>query len=225
MAGAGPQSSSARRPEGSGYRRRWRWVAGGVAVAVAAVAIVAALRSEQSVHHGADAARDTRGIDAQSISGATTTRAAAGRFSLLITAYQGEAVLGGREVDFAGLLGKGKPVVLNFWAGLCPPCRAEMPAFQQVYDEYNGAFILVGVDVGDLLNLGSDEDARALLHALKISYPAAYTRSDPFRDFEIRAMPTTFFFAADGGLVTQRTGLLTETTLRRIVDGLLASSR
>jgi thiol-disulfide isomerase/thioredoxin len=37
-------------------------------------------------------------------------------------------------------------VALNFWAGQCPPCRAEMPAFQRVYDRHSDDFLLVGVD-------------------------------------------------------------------------------
>lgn len=49
-----------------------------------------------------------------------------------IVAYQGEALLGGREVRFSKVFEQGKPVVLNFWAGLCPPCRAEMPWFQKL---------------------------------------------------------------------------------------------
>ncbi|MGE3594294.1 MAG: TlpA family protein disulfide reductase [Dehalococcoidia bacterium] len=224
MTDLGSQPRSARPPEGGGHLRRWRWIAGGAIAVVAMAAVIAALRSEQTAHRDADIARDTQTTVVPSTSGATST-STSNRYSLLITAYQGEEVLGGREVDFAGLLGQGKPVVLNFWAGLCPPCRAEMPALQQVYEEYKGAFILVGVDVGDLLDLGSEKDARALLEELKITYPAASTRSDPFRNFEIRAMPTTFFFAADGSLATQRSGLLTETMLRRLVDGLLASSR
>ena len=43
------------------------------------------------------------------------------RFSL----YQGEEVLGAKELSLSDL--RGKPLVLNFWAGLCPPCRLEMP--------------------------------------------------------------------------------------------------
>jgi len=52
------------------------------------------------------------------------------------TLYQGEEVLGASPVNFADVLDDGKPVVLKFWGGDCPPCRAEMPGFQRVYESH-----------------------------------------------------------------------------------------
>ena len=63
-----------------------------------------------------------------------------------ISAYQGQDTLGGNEVEFSSLFAQGKPVVLNFWAGLCPPCRAEMPDLQEVYDQHKGKILLFGAD-------------------------------------------------------------------------------
>ena len=58
-----------------------------------------------------------------------------------IRAYSGIASLGGDNLAFSSLLGQGKPVVLNFWDGLCPPCRAEMPDIQAVYHQFEGSVI------------------------------------------------------------------------------------
>lgn len=77
-----------------------------------------------------------------------------------ITAYQGAEELGGEQVTVQELLNEGKPVVLNFWAGACPPCRAEMPDFQRVYDRRHHAVTIIGVDVGPYLNLGRAKRAR-----------------------------------------------------------------
>lgn len=204
-----------------GRRRARSWALGGAAAVVALVAVVAALRSERQ-----DAGSDVSlGPPVAPAAGAGAA-AADDRPSLLpITAYHGEEILGGRESDLAHLIGGGKPVVVNFWAGLCPPCRAEMPGFQRVYEEHRGAFILVGVDIGPFIDLGSHEDGRALLDELGITYPTAFARASPLRRFNIRSMPTTIFFTPDGAVFSERAGFVTDDHFRRLVDGLLAASR
>ena len=58
--------------------------------------------------------------------------------------FQDIEEVGFRDGNLAGLVGK--PLVLNFWAGLCPPCRAEMPQFQVFYEEFKDQIQLVGID-------------------------------------------------------------------------------
>ena len=142
-----------------------------------------------------------------------------------IVAYQGDDLLGGHETTFANIFVHGKPVVLNFWAGLCPPCRAEMPAFQKVADAYAGKVIFVGVDVGPYIGLGSQDDARQLLDELGIRYPAAYAAdASPLQLYEVLGMPTTLFLTAEGRLVHKQTGILQEAQLRTLVEALAAGS-
>jgi thiol-disulfide isomerase/thioredoxin len=142
-----------------------------------------------------------------------------------LVSYQGDDLLGGHETSFANVFAHGEPVVLNFWAGLCPPCRAEMPAFQRVADEYAGKVIFVGVDVGPYIGLGSQDDARRLLDELGIQYPAAYAAdASPLQLYEVLSMPTTLFLTADGRLVHKQSGLLLETQLRTRVEALAAGS-
>ena len=138
-----------------------------------------------------------------------------------IVAYQGEDVIG-EEINFADLVGNGKPVVLNFWAGLCPPCRQEMPGFQQVYDELGDQFILVGVDVGPFVGLGSHADAEEFLEEFGITYPTAFaTTSSPIQDYRVLGMPTTVFITADGQIDDTHSGFLTETDARRRIKALI----
>jgi thiol-disulfide isomerase/thioredoxin len=92
-----------------------------------------------------------------------------------VVVYQGQEELGGSEVQFSQLLAEGKPVVLNMWAGLCPPCRLEMPDFQEVHNEFGDSMVLLGLDVGPFTSLGTREDAEALVEELGVTYPIGTT--------------------------------------------------
>ena len=143
---------------------------------------------------------------------------------LTIDTYQGADVLGGQEVKLSDLVAQGKPVVLNFYAALCPPCRAEMPDFQKVYDERKDEFTLVGVDIGPQQFLGSRDEGKALLDELHITYPAGTTFEDGVvGDFLVVAMPTTLFIRADGSLAKQWSGLLPEAKMRELIDDITSS--
>lgn len=140
--------------------------------------------------------------------------------------YRGEEVLGATELHFHELLGRGKPVVLNFWAPLCPPCRQEMPGFQRIHDELGGDFLLVGMDVGSFISLGTHQQAEEFLRDHDITYPTGYALSiDPVRDYGVRGMPTTVFIAADGSYAGKHTGYLSEGELRERILELLENKQ
>ncbi len=144
-------------------------------------------------------------------------------FELIV--YQGQEVLGGDTVRLQELLDQGKPVVLNFWAGLCPPCRVEMPDLQEVFEKYSDRILLVGLDVGPFVGLGSQADAQALLAELAVTYPAGTTMdSNVVLDYGLLGMPTTYFISPEGELVDTWTGLLTKGKLVELVEQLLEAS-
>ena len=139
--------------------------------------------------------------------------------------YQGDIGVSSENAHFRDLFPSDKPVVLNFWAGLCPPCRAEMPGFQRVYDEYHDRITLLGLDVGPFMNLGSHGDARALLSELGITYPTGYAHGrDPVAQFGVSAMPTTVFFTPDGKVFRTTIGFIDEGRLERNIQNLLTAS-
>lgn len=143
-----------------------------------------------------------------------------------IVMYQGDAAVGGSKIRLAQLWGKGKPVVLNYFAGLCPPCRAELPDFQQLYTgSAREKFTLIGVDVGSFVGLGSRDDGKALLRELKITFPAGTIFSaEGFRRYGILGMPTTVFITADGKILRKYTGMLTRDQMDTFVGELLKAS-
>jgi len=142
-----------------------------------------------------------------------------------IVAYQGEDLLGGKEVKFSQLFRHRQPVVLNFWAGLCPPCRAEMPDLQQASQEYKDRVLLFGLDVGPFVALGSREDGKALLKELQVTYPVGTTfDAEVVRKYQILGRPTTVFTKPDRKIVRTWTGVLTKKKLAELVEELLAAS-
>ncbi len=143
----------------------------------------------------------------------------------LLFLYSGADDLGGEEVTLSEVLQLGKPVVLNFWAGLCPPCRDEMPDFQEVHSERQDEFLMLGVDVGRFTQLGSQSDAEDLLEELGITYPTAYVKSDALmREYNVFAMPTTVFLTADGDIVSQKGGFMTGDEVRERVQDMIDAS-
>jgi thiol-disulfide isomerase/thioredoxin len=142
-----------------------------------------------------------------------------------ITAYRGEDVLGGEETPFSKLLFRGKPVVLNFWAGACPPCRAEMPEFEQVHQQYKDRVVLLGLDVGPFVGLGSREDGKKLIAELGITYPTGTTfDAEVVKEYGVLGMPTTIFVKPNGKIIRKWTGLLNKTKMTELVEELLAAS-
>ena len=182
--------------------------------AIAAIATVLLTGCGAAIQSNTDAASPTTG-------GAEGPVAA----DFQISVYQGGESLGGQQVSFADLLGQGKPVVLNLWAGLCPACRLEMPDFEEVSSALGDDVILFGLDVGPFTNLGTNEDGLALLQTLGVTYPAGTTvDAGVVREYQLIGMPTTYFITPDGEIIEQWTGLLTRDKLTELVQVLIDAS-
>lgn len=145
---------------------------------------------------------------------------------IAMIAYQGQEALGGSDTTLHALFDRKTPIVINFWASSCPPCRQEMPGFQRVMDEVGDAVLLIGVDIGSFTGLGSREGAQQFLSDFAIRYPAVFTMDDaPLRAYEVRSFPTTIFIDTRGRITKKHTGYLSENQFRSELDALLAASR
>lgn len=143
-----------------------------------------------------------------------------------IKLYTGAQELGAEALEFSDLFGQGKPVVLNFWAGLCPPCRAEMPDFQAMNSEFKGQIILIGVDIGPFVGLGDQQDARALIKELGITFPTGYTsESKVVPSYGVLGMPTTVFLTPDGKVQKKWVGQLNKAKMQELIRELLTAAK
>ena len=143
--------------------------------------------------------------------------------NITINAYQGSDVLGGEMLELSDL--RGKPLALNFWGGLCPPCRAELPDFQAFYDTHKDQINMFALDVGASFGLGARNDAIALLDELGITFPAGYSEEgDVVQKYRVFGIPATAFITADGDLYRLWQGPLNEEKLAEITEEMIAAT-
>ena len=157
---------------------------------------------------------------------ATTTEAPDGPLApdFRLPLYRGGEFLdGAEEVSLSDL--QGRPVILNFWAPLCPPCRAEMPDFQELWEELQtigSDAIVLGVDVGLLTGLGDHQQSIDFLNTIDHTYPTGQAvSSDIVRDYKVLGMPTTVFVHRNGTIKRTWTGAITGDKVREITQELI----
>jgi len=104
---------------------------------------------------------------------------------------------------------RGTPVVLNWYASWCGPCKREIPDFQKAFEALDGEVVFLGV------NLQEDADrAVGLLEVFVANYPALLdTEGEVAVHYRIPGMPTTFFIDADGIVRSMGAGLIVEEVL------------
>jgi peroxiredoxin len=90
---------------------------------------------------------------------------------------------------------QGQVVLINFWATWCPPCRAEMPAIQEVYEQYRDqGFIVLAVDL-----METDAQVTTFAGQLELTFPILMDRDGKVSDrYRVRSIPTTFFLDRSG---------------------------
>jgi len=133
--------------------------------------------------------------------------------------------LGGETVMLSELLARGRPVVVEFWAGSCPLCRRSLPELQEAYREVRDEVTLVAVDVGIYTGLGDEAAARALLGELGLAFPAG-TIDDvaPMGVYRVTGLPTTLMFLPDGTLHARSGGVVGLAVLQASLQDLIAAA-
>lgn len=131
--------------------------------------------------------------------------------------------LDGETITLSDL--RGQVVLLNIWASWCPPCRAEMPAMQRVWEEYQkqGVMVLaVNSTAQDTL-----ADAQAFVTDNGLTFPIPLdTDGEVTRLYRVSSLPTSFFIGADGVIrEVVIGGPMAEALLRSRVEQIIKETR
>jgi thiol-disulfide isomerase/thioredoxin len=143
-----------------------------------------------------------------------------------IEVYFGADALGGDRVMLSDVLAQGKPVVVEFWAGLCPACRLALPNWQKAYLRYGDEVLLLGVDIGPFAGLGNEQDARALYAELGLTFPAgSMSDIEVLRAYRVTGMPTTLYLKPNGELFDRVVGVTGLEAISGKLEALILASR
>jgi peroxiredoxin len=164
----------------------------GVWFAVALAIVVLAIAAFQATGSSSGSKDDVAQLDPNQTEPVNPLLPTTGKFigtpapDTELTSFDGSPL---RLQDYAG-----RPVVVNFWAYNCGPCRTEMPDFEKVHQQLGDQVAFVGVDTGESIDLG-----RPFAEQTGVTYDLA---SDPqgrlAAAFEASALPTTVLIKADG---------------------------
>lgn len=110
----------------------------------------------------------------------------------------------------------GKPIVINFWASWCPPCKAELPDFEKAYKEYGDVvFLMVNLTDGSRETVDTAKD---FISRNGYTFPVYFdTEFSASYAYSLSSIPVTCFIDEEGNLVTSRVGMIDYDTL---VDGI-----
>ena len=110
------------------------------------------------------------------------------------------------------------PVVINFWASWCGPCRAEQPAINRVAVDYKPKGVeVIGIDIRDNL-----DPARIYRDEFKMPYRSLFDQAARVAyGYQVDAPPSSVFIDAKGAIVYTAPGALGEDNMRKLIDSKL----
>jgi peroxiredoxin len=124
--------------------------------------------------------------------------------------------LNGREVSLDDYLGS--PVLINFWAAWCPPCRAEIPDLAAAYRVHQAdGLVILGVSVQD-----KPEIVEPFIEYMGMTYPVLLdTDAQVMNTYRLLGLPTTIVVNREGRILARHSGIITPEQIEGYLDDLL----
>lgn len=109
----------------------------------------------------------------------------------------------------------GKPIILNFWASWCPPCKSEMPDFESMYQKYGEDihFVMINLTDGQRETV---ESGAAYVEAQGFTFPVYFDSDlDAANNYQVYSVPMTYFLDVEGYAIARASGAIDAATLER----------
>ncbi len=125
--------------------------------------------------------------------------------------------LAGREVALSQF--KGKVVIVDFWATWCPPCRAEMPFYVNLYKKLaDRGLVIVGIS----LDAQGPGVVRKFVDSMGITYPIVMGDEEVTTAYKVELMPTTFVVDREGRIRHSKIGAVSdEAKFEKLIESYL----
>ena len=115
----------------------------------------------------------------------------------------------------------GKPVILNFWASWCGPCKSEMPDIEGAYKTYGADIHFIMVNLTDGVS-ETVETASGYISGQGYTFPVYYDLDLAGAEaYKVTGIPVTYFIDANGNIVAYATGMMSASRLQNGIDMIL----
>lgn len=118
----------------------------------------------------------------------------------------------------------GKPIVVNFWASWCGPCKSELPAFSDAYEKYKDDVVFLMVNLPDGYS-DSQKSIEKFVSENGYAFPVYYDfDNDASTVYGVNSIPETLFINADGTLYDTQIGAMNATALESYIQHIKGES-